>query len=244
MIYSPNLWAVASIDFKKVKNLKRELAKFKLDIEYRIPCVQVCRKHVKNKPVIEDVPILFHYGFFKLPFDIASDLDRLSKIQDQLTCLNKWMYMRDADREFLRRKAVKQIKERITKDFDAKHHIDIKIIQVKTVREQDVERLESICKHYSIYSGEDILALKKGQEIYLKGYPFDGMKAEVVSVSIAHQTAVVLLGTLIMGDQVVYKQVTLPFSNIFYSIYENFDEGFMFTDDFQQKKTKSNEKFL
>ena len=184
-------WCIALIDFKKLNTIDPGLKGMGLKYELGIPTVVVLRKRFKNKEFFERVPLMFNYGFIKLPNKVAKNRDRLIKIKDRIPGIFSWMFKSGYN------------------DYAVEH-----------VPESIVIRLMRLGDNLSIFSKGDLERVKKGDLITLKGYPFDGLPAEIINID--HKARKVRVNLFIME---AFREVTVSFDNVFYSIYKDFDEA-------------------
>lgn len=196
------VWAVAYINRPFIPTISRDLKKFKLDnIRAYIPTVRVLRKQFKNKQHFEDVPLLFNYGFFRMPFEDACNKETLMRLKIMVGGIFNWLYT-------------------TTEPEECQGHI-MNRLMVETVKIKDLVKLKRAALLNSIYSSDDVNHLNKGDYIILRGYPFDGLPAEIISVNAKKEEVKV---KLMVNDGGLIQETTVSFSNIFYSIYSNFDE--------------------
>lgn len=147
-------WCIALIDFKQVSTIGRGLDGMGIKHELGIPMVTVLRKRFKNKEFFEDVPLMFNYGFIKIPNKVAMNKDLLLQIKDRVPGIFSWMFKSDKT-PYL----------------------------VENVKPQIVERLMEMSRKISIFSKSDLDLIKSGDLITLKGYPFDGLPATVIEIN-------------------------------------------------------------
>ena len=184
-------WCIALIDSKQISTIPRGLTLMGIKHELGIPTVRVLRKRFKNKEHFEDVPLMFNYGFIRLPNKVALNKDKLLQIKDRVPGVFSWMFTN-------RNKGY----------------------QVETVKKNVVEHFMQLAQNISIFSVNDLDSIKKGDVVTLKGYPFEGLRAEIMDIN--HKSKKAKVNLFIMD---AYRIVTVDFENIFYSIYANFDEA-------------------
>jgi hypothetical protein len=92
-------------------------------------------------------------------------------------------------------------------------------MKVAMATEKEIVDLLHTSEHMSVFSDEIIDKLEVGSFITLKGYPYEGMPAEVTSINKENKRVKVrlLLETMI-------AEVMVNFENIFYTVYSNYDE--------------------
>ena len=203
-------WLIAYIDSTTVNLVQKEIQRnpeYK-EVEVFIPMVKVLKKTHKGEHQFEDVPLLFNYGFFKVPRKYAVSAAYLDNMQNNITCLYGWLkdphknIMRDATRKW------KKIK-----DQD---------IPFATATSEEVTELVKKSFDYSIHSAEDMGTIKAGDFITLRGYPFDGLQAEVSEIDYKKKQARVMIH-IFEGK----REVDVSFDNIFFTVYQshNYDDS-------------------
>lgn len=202
-------WLIAYIDASKVDSVIKDLRKRGIyrDITGYIPTVRILSKQIKNKQIFEYIPLLFNYGFFKIPMPLATDVNFLIKFKEDIQCLYGWV--RDPARTLRTKPTIRKDKQSV---FDTNN------IPYAIASERDITNMIISEELNSIYSSKDLENLEIGKIITLRGYPFDNIQAEIISIN-THKKEVkvkLLLEALI-------KQVTVSFDNIFYTVYRAFD---------------------
>ena len=192
-------WCIAYVNADHLKLVDYQLAKNKdyQDISAYIPTVQVLKKQFKNKDHFEDVPLLFNYGFFRIPTKKVLNPEFLVKLKADISAIIGW---------------VKDI-SKVTATSG---------MNVAVASEEEISALIEYSKSNSIYTSEDIENLKEGDFITLIGYPWEGMQAQVKTVNVKKREADVILCI----DAELTKTIKVSFDNIFYTIYHGgFDEN-------------------
>lgn len=196
------VWAVAYINRAFIPNIDRDIKRYKLaNVRAYVPTVRILRKQFKNKQHFEEVPLLFNYGFFRIPFEDACNKEYLMRLKAMIGGIYNWLYTNDAAEE-------------------VDGHI-LSRLMVETVKIKDIVKLKRAAILNSIYSSDDVNHLGKGDYIVLHGYPFEGIPAEILSVNAKREEVKV---RLILDESNLFRETTVAFSNIFYSIYASFDD--------------------
>jgi transcription antitermination factor NusG len=189
------VWCIAYIDSTDIEKVENALKKQGIKTDsICIPKVKILKKQFKGKKQYSFIPLLFNYGFIKLPYKYAKDKDYLIKLRDATVGLYSWLY----------------IKGRTSG------------LKVATATSPEVTRLLQISNNISVFSKSETDKLKAGMFIILKKYPFENMPAEVVNVNHKKQEATV---NLIMGTNVLSKNIKVAFDNLLYTIYDSFSES-------------------
>lgn len=178
-----------------------------------IPTVSVLKKTHKGKMIFEDVPVLFNYGFMRMPSEYAYSRPFLNKLKKDIPGIRT--FLRDTKTMHERKK-----KARIdnAEDFD-----DFSI--VATCTREEVRRFKRISKENKKYSVDDLINLKPGDYLVLKGYPYEGVDATVKDVDFKNR-----LVKLILYPENGKMEIRLPFDNVLYSVYQNHDPDKLFAN--------------
>jgi len=211
-------WAVAFIDNKKRETIYKDFKSLKIEHEIGIPVIKVLKKRFKNKQYFETVPLLFNYGFIRLPRHTIKSRETLIDIKDKIPAIYNWMYKSPCKAGFI----------------------------VETVPEKVVKELDKKSKELSIFSAGEFNRIKTGDFIVLRGYPFEGLKARIKSVN--HKSKRVLVDLEIMDSirqvEVSYENV---FYSIYTNFDESLNSNSLdeiesryknSLDRFQYKRTK------
>ena len=203
-----DVWLIAYINRSYISIANEELESYEYDeIEAYIPTVRLLKKQFKGKQVFEFVPLLFNYGFFKMPYEKACNTEYISELRQRITCIYGWV--KDPIKAMGKNPHLRVDNEGLIKA----------IPKAALATDEEVSRLIKASDSMSIYNTEDLDRIKAGDYIKLEGYPFDGMPAEILSINKKKREVVVKL----LLD-VMVKKVTVSFDNVFYSVYKNFKE--------------------
>jgi len=201
-------WAIAYIDRDNLARFEKDLHKHGYgDCKVIVPSVKVLKKKFKNKEYFDEVPLLFNYGFVKLPMNIVNSKDALQEFKQKIPGIYSWLYDNS---------------KRDTKNEEGEVTMVPKVYLAKFTQ---IARLINVAKCYSVYDVSDIKTLKIGEVITLKGYPFDNLPAEFLGLSDAKKTVKVRIS---FGN--ITRDVLVDYSNVFYSIYTDYDEEKLLTD--------------
>lgn len=200
------IWAVAYINSSFISRVQHDLDKFAEygNIEAYIPTVKILRKQFKGKNEFEYVPLLFNYGFFKIPRKLVN-AEFLGSMKDNILCIYAWV-----------KDTTQLIHEKPTLSLNKTQPR----ISVATATHDEIARLVNTKSQLSVYSQDEISSLQEGMLITLKGYPFDDMPAVVKEIN--HKSQKVKVDLLLES---IMKEVTVAFENVFYTIYHgHYDE--------------------
>lgn len=178
-----------------------------INLKAIIPTVNILRKTSKGTMIFEEKPILFNYGFIKMPTECAFSRPFLNTLKRNVQGIHSWLKNTSTLHP---RKKKKRIDN--NEDFD-----DFSL--VATVSRKEVKRFMKLSKENKKFSIDDLVNHKPGDYVTLKGYPYEGTGAIVKQVNYKDRTITVdieVLGGYSMP-------VVLPFDNVLYSVYLNYD---------------------
>ena len=221
------VYCIFYLDKKNFGNIESQLKEAGIKgVKPIIPTVNVLKKTRKGKMVYSMEPVLFNYGFMKMRIEKAHDRIFLNKLKKTIPGIHHWV--KDTITIHQRKK-----KARVdnSEDFD-----DFSLIAL--CPRKDVRRFMKIAKENKKYSLDDLVNIKIGQFVHLKGYPYEGVEATVTSVDMKNRTIglemIVNYGTM---------KLSLPFDNVLYSVYQNYDPDVLYAsyldkneDDITQEK--------
>lgn len=200
-------YCICYIERKYYKGINEELKrKGYKNITAIIPEVRVIKKSIRNTTFYDDVPVLFNYGFIRMPIHKAYSRMFLIKLRKDISGIRNWL--RSVETMFPREK-----KKRIdnSEDFD-----DFSKVAICT--KEEVDRFKKIAKQNQIYSLEDRLSIKSGQYITLKIYPYEGLSGVILSIN--HKSNDV---TISIDSNIRSFIVNVPFDHVLYSVYKDYD---------------------
>lgn len=199
-------WVIAYINSAYIDFVYKDLKKSKEydDVEVYIPTVKILKKTFKGEQHFEEVPLLFNYGFFKIPRKFAVHSAYLENMKKNINCIYAWV--RDPAK-------VLSTKPRLRADNKPVYDGDI---PVATANSEEIAELVKAAYYSSVYDEDEIDRLNPGMVITLRGYPFENMVAEVVEVYPKKQKVKMKIE---MFDTL--KEVMVSFDNIFFTVYHN-----------------------
>jgi len=211
-------WVIAYINSEFLPIVHDQLRKHLEyeEVEPYIPTVKVLKKKFKGKNQFEEVPLLFHYGFFKVPRKYAIHWRFLEGLQANVNCIFGWV-----------KDPLKVL--RGGQGDNA--------IPVATATSREIADLIRATINVGAHSADDLELIKPGDFIILKGYPYEGIEAEFIKVDDKRRMVRV---RIIMFSQL--KEVDVSFDNVFFNLYQNkgYDDSIdnkNSLDDMNDKKT-------
>lgn len=202
------VYAICYLELKYFLNIKEDLRlRGYKDILPVIPTVHILKKTIRSRMEFEEVPILFNYGFVRMPIEKAYSRDFLRKLVKDIPGIRGWL---NSPESLHPRKK----KRRRVENMDIWDDFSI----VSTVSREEVKYFKRLSKKNKRFSIED-LSLNIGDYVVLKGYPFEGVDATIMDIN--HRTKTV---KLLMYPENGRMEINLPFDNVIYSVYHNYDE--------------------
>ena len=214
------VYCIFYLDKKYFSNIKSQLEEAGIKgVKPIIPMVNVLKKTHKGKMVYSKEPVLFNYGFMKMDIQLAHNRTFLNKLKKTIPGIDHWV--KDTVTIHPRKK-----KARVdnAEDFD-----DFSLIAL--CPKNDVKRFIRIAKDNKKYSLDDLVNLKVGQFVHLKGYPYEGVEATVTSVDLKNR----LVGLEMVVNYGTMK-LSLPFDNVLYSVYQNYDPDVLYASYLDKKE--------
>lgn len=204
------VYCVCYIDLKEFTFIQKDLRRLGyFHIRSIVPTVRVEKQTSRNKKYYEEIPLLFNYGIIKMPLEKALSRPFLRKLSKEIKGIKGWL----KSPEVLHTRKVKKRIDNID-IFD-----DFSI--VARVSREEVRRLIKLSKRNFKYTSNDFKDIKEGSYIVLKGYPYDGVDAQITKVDFDKEEV-----SLLIYPQYGKMLVTLPFDSVVYNVYTaNIEEG-------------------
>jgi len=207
-----DIWCIAYVNRNFINHVQHELEEYGYkEVEAYIPTVKVLKKKFKNKQEFEEIPLLFNYGFFKVPYEKACNEEWLGMLRQRITAIYGWV--KDCSNVIENKPNLQDSDE----DEFIPSFIE-KVPRAAVATDREVTEMVKSARAMNIFSEDDINSLTKGDFIVLKGYPFDDLPAEVIRISKKRKEIKVKL----LLDTAM-SEVKVSFENVFYTIYNSFD---------------------
>ena len=223
------VWIVAYINRDYVESVETDLIKYDFSaVKVFIPTVRILKKQFKNRNIYDYIPLLFNYGFFNIPYISACDPEFLKQLREKIPVIYAWV-----------RDPIKVLKSNPKLRVDNKSKLPlekeepeeepvtesgIKILQkpeskteIAIVTETEISNLLKTSEHLSVFSDGIADKLEEGQFLTLKGYPYEGMPAEIISINRKERQIKVRLLL-----ECIITEATVHYENIFYTVYSDF----------------------
>lgn len=202
------VYAVCYLELKYFKDISSDLkSRGYKQITPIIPTINILKRVSKSRDYFDDVPILFNYGFIRMPIDKAYSRDFLLKLKNDIPGIRGWVSSPESLHPKKKKRRIDNID--IFDDFSI----------VATVSKKEVRRFRRLAKRGNKFSLDD-LNMDIGDYIVLKGYPFDGVDATILDINYRDR-----LVKLLLYPENGRMEINLPFDNVIYSVYNNLDEN-------------------
>lgn len=209
-----DVWCIAYINRDYISLAERDLrknSKYDTIVPY-LPTVRILKKVFKGKQEFQEVPLLFNYGFFKMPQELAENSEFLLELRDHISCIFSWV------KDLIPRKPTPVLHPETSEFLYFKPSIP-----VATATAKEIEQIAQSQVNLSIYDSNDLKNIIQGSLVTLHGYPFDNMQAEIMAINNNKNEVKVKL----IIDNVEDREIIVSFDNVYYTIYQGgYDESF------------------
>ena len=198
-------WIIAYVDVNHLKNVETDLRRKQQykDITAYIPTVKILKKVFKGDSSFEEVPLLFNYGFFYVPLSKAKSKAFLDEMKQDISCIFAWV----ADPAKTIQTKPKLFENNLCV-YDDSH------VPFATATSQEIADLVEMARESTIFSAAELDKVKVGDTITLRGYPWEGMDAIVLSLDVPKKKVNV---SLLLFQQM--KEIQVSFDSVFFTIY-------------------------
>ena len=176
---APYVYCICRIDTKFWKGINSSLQERGYsDIKCFVPTVQVLLSSKDKKHQYKDVPLLFNYGFIRMRSTKAYNRQFLRELSQNVQGISGFLKSLDYMHP-------KKLRRRIdnAEDWDD-------FSKVATVSRKEFKYYQGLAKANQIYHLSDV-AVKAGETVILKKYPFDGLIARGLDVNFHNKTVTV-----------------------------------------------------
>lgn len=186
------------------------------NVKAYVPTVSILKSSRAGKDTYDEVPLLFNYGFIRMSTKKAYDRQYLRKLKRDIPGIMGWLYSLETMHN--RKKRIRIDESELFDDFS----------MVASISKKQFKYYKELSKRNHIYSANDIVGLKIGDYITLRGYPFDGIEAIIEEVNLLTKEVTV---KIFSGKNSLV--LSLPIDNILYSIYSDYDEDELKTSNIE-----------
>ncbi|MDY0200597.1 MAG: hypothetical protein RBR40_06380 [Tenuifilaceae bacterium] len=164
-------------------------------IKIIVPRVKTLKQTLLNKEIYDYKPLMFNYGFIMIPKVLSYSREALNTITLVSRVISGFVFRRPND----------LLEERLSRGEEIHH----KQCLLEEVKSKEVFRLLAIAKTLDVYHATENLSI--GSYIVLKGYPFNGLGAEILAKQSNH-----IKVRLLDSD----TTVSVKNDNVYYSPYD------------------------
>lgn len=195
-------WVIAYIESTYISRVDDDLNRYPEydEVQAYIPTVRILKKTFKGKQNFEEVPLLFNYGFFKIPRKYAIHPRFLEDLKANVPCIYAWV---KDPQKMVRRKPEGSV-------------LTDKDVYVATATSEEIAILVKNQTNFSIYDAGELGKFEAGTMITLKGYPWEGMEGTIISLDMSKREVTVEVEIF-----KAKKQVKMAFDNVFFTVYHN-----------------------
>lgn len=212
-------YCIFYLNNKYYKDINKEL---KVRGYHHIRAIIPTVKFIKNissrgNIIYQEEPLLFSYGFMKIPTSLAYDRIYLNKLKKSIPGIRGWL----KDSEPLHRKRGRKRRVDNAEDFD--DYSKVAMIP-RSVARKFVEIAHT--NNHLTYS--DITSIKEGDYIRLSTYPFIGADAIVLSVD--YELNKVRLHLYPGAGGKSKLKIWVPIDLVVHNVYQNYNPRVLLTD--------------
>ena len=201
-------YCVCRLDKKYWKSINEKLKdRGYKNIKALVPTVKILRKSKNGKNFYDELPLLFSYGFIKMPTEKAFNRQFLIKLKKEIPGILNWLRSTESMHPKKKKKRIDN-----AEDFDD-------FSMVATISKKEYKHYKTLSRNNQIFSADDIVNLKIGDYITLRSYPFDGIGAVVNGINL-----VTKMVTVTIYPENGSLAIQIPIDNVLYSIYQDYDE--------------------
>ena len=209
---TPYVYTICRIDTKDWRNINHELVEHGYkDIKCFVPTLTMVKKTYRGqKKEVEEVPMLFNYGFIRMRSEVAYNRNFLFHLKREIPGIVSFLKSLDSMHVKKKRRRVDNAEE--WDDFS----------KVATVTKKEFRHYMRLSRANQVFSLDEVM-VNVGDFVVMRGYPLDGMPAKVLDFNYPNKTAIV---EIYPGEGSVLS-MQIPLENILYSPYEHYQEDLL-----------------
>ena len=209
---TPYVYTICRIDTKDWRNINHELVEHgHKDIKCFVPTLTMVKKTYRGqKKEVEEVPMLFNYGFIRMRSEVAYNRNFLFHLKREIPGIVSFLKSLDSMHVKKKRRRVDNAED--WDDFS----------KVATVTKKEFRHYMRLSRANQVFSLDEVM-VNVGDFVVMRGYPLDGMPAKVLDFNYPNKTAIV---EIYPGEGSVLS-MQIPLENILYSPYEHYQEDLL-----------------
>lgn len=209
---TPYVYTICRIDTKDWRNINHELVEHGYkDIKCFVPTLTMVKKTYRGqKKEVEEVPMLFNYGFIRMRSEVAYNRNFLFRLKREIPGIVSFLKSLDSMHVKKKRRIVDNAED--WDDFS----------KVATVTKKEFRHYMRLSRANQVFSLDEVM-VNVGDFVVMRGYPLDGMPAKVMDFNYPNKTAIV---EIYPGEGSVLS-MQIPLENILYSPYEHYQEDLL-----------------
>ena len=209
---TPYVYTICLIDTKDWRNINHELVEHGYkDIKCFVPTLTMVKKTYRGqKKEVEEVPMLFNYGFIRMRSEVAYNRNFLFHLKREIPGIVSFLKSLDSMHVKKKRRRVDNAED--WDDFS----------KVATVTKKEFRHYMRLSRANQVFSLDEVM-VNVGDFVVMRGYPLDGMPAKVLDFNYPNKTAIV---EIYPGEGSVLS-MQIPLENILYSPYEHYQEDLL-----------------
>lgn len=206
------VYTICRIDTKDWRNINHELVEHGYkDIKCFVPTLTMVKKTYRGqRKEVEEVPMLFNYGFIRMRSEVAYNRNFLFHLKREIPGIVSFLKSLDSMHVKKKRRRVDNAED--WDDFS----------KVATVTKKEFRHYMRLSRANQVFSLDEVM-VNVGDFVVMRGYPLDGMPAKVLDFNYPNKTAIV---EIYPGEGSVLS-MQIPLENILYSPYEHYQEDLL-----------------
>lgn len=209
---TPYVYTICRIDTKDWRNINHELVEHGYkDIKCFVPTLTMVKKTYRGqRKEVEEVPMLFNYGFIRMRSEVAYNRNFLFHLKREIPGIVSFLKSLDSMHVKKKRRRVDNAED--WDDFS----------KVATVTKKEFRHYMRLSRANQVFSLDEVM-VNVGDFVVMRGYPLDGMPAKVLDFNYPNKTAII---EIYPGEGSVLS-MQIPLENILYSPYEHYQEDLL-----------------
>jgi len=151
------VWLVGNIDTNDISSIRTDLARYGYhDVNIYIPTIKKLSKVHRGKKLFEEVPMMLNFGFFNIPLENVMNREYLKELRTKVQSLRFW------------------VRDLCNPQW---YH------GLASVEEEEIIDMMKTQSEMSLFDNDVFDKVNIGKQITLKGYPYEGIIAEISEVN-------------------------------------------------------------
>jgi len=186
------VWLIGNIETKDISSIRTDLARYGYhEVNIYIPTIKKLSKTHRGRKLFDEVPMVLNFGFFSIPLENVLNREYLKELRVKVQGIRFW------------------VKDVCNPQY---YH------GIASVDDEEVIDMMKTQSDMSLFNEDVFDKINVGKQITLKGYPYEGIIAEITDSNRKK-------GTIKVRVEVNSLKLELDVQpeNVFYSVYSDID---------------------